>query len=222
MIKAVIFDMYETLVSLYTFPVYLGAQVAKDIGISEAEFRKTWDPTEDDRTVGKMHFEDVIKQVLEEHTVYSDELFNKITGSRKNNTKNALAHMHPQIIPMLQKLKADGKKVALISNCFFEERDTIVKSELWQYFDCACLSCELGIKKPDVRIYEVCLQKLDLKPEECLYIGDGGSRELETARDIGMKTAQACWYLKDGTRQPVGRMSGFVQLDSPMDVCEIQ
>lgn len=219
MIKAVIFDMYETLISLYYFPVYLGKQAAADIGISEEKFRKTWDPTEIDRSLGKVHFEDVILQILNENGVYSDELFNKITSSRRNNTKTAFEHMNPDIIPMFEELKARGLKIALISNCFFEERDGIVAGPLWKYFDCACLSCELGLRKPDVKIFEHCLRELGLRAEECLYVGDGGSDELETAELVGMNAAQACWYLIDNPRQPAKRKEGFVHLETPLEVC---
>lgn len=34
MIKAVIFDMYETLITLHEAPLYFSAQMAEDMGIS--------------------------------------------------------------------------------------------------------------------------------------------------------------------------------------------
>ena len=64
------------------------------------------------------------------------------------------------------------------------------------------------------------MKELGVKPEECLYIGYGGSQELETARALGMNAAQATWYLKAGTTQPVGKKAEFVQLESPLAVLE--
>ena len=64
MIKAVIFDMFETLVTHYESPVYMGKQIANDIGITEPKFREIWDTTEDDRTLGKKTLEEVIEEVL--------------------------------------------------------------------------------------------------------------------------------------------------------------
>ena len=106
----------------------------------------------------------------------------------------------------------------MISNCYLEERDIIKQSILWDYFDVACLSCELGVKKPQKEIFEICLTKLELSANECLYVGDGGSNELDKAKELGMRAVQAAWYLGDGLDQPVGRLHGFEQLDSPMDV----
>ena len=40
MIKAVIFDMYETLITLFDSPLYFGTQMAEDAGIPEEKFQK--------------------------------------------------------------------------------------------------------------------------------------------------------------------------------------
>ena len=64
MIKAVIFDMFETLVTHFESPVYRGKQIANDIGIAEQRFREIWDRTDDDRTLGKSSFEEVIEEII--------------------------------------------------------------------------------------------------------------------------------------------------------------
>jgi putative hydrolase of the HAD superfamily len=119
---------------------------------------------------------------------------------------------------MLKALMEKGIKTGLITNCYFEERDAIRKSDLFGYFDAALMSCEIGIKKPDRAVFELCAEKLGVKPEECLYVGDGGSNELEAAEAFGMKPLQATWYLKDGVGQPCGRLDAFDQAAAPMDV----
>lgn len=40
--------------------------------------------------------------------------------------------------------------------------------------------------KPDLRIYEYALNRLDVKAEESLFVGDGGSNELAGAKRAGM------------------------------------
>ena len=42
MIKAVIFDTYETLITLFDSPLYFGTQMASDAGIAEERFQETW------------------------------------------------------------------------------------------------------------------------------------------------------------------------------------
>ena len=62
------------------------------------------------------------------------------------------------------------------------------------------------------------MERLGALPEECLYVGDGGSHELEVARSLGMTALQAAWYLQEDTLQPCGRKPDFPQLEHPMDV----
>ena len=132
--------------------------------------------------------------------------------------KECFQHLHPEVIPMLSKLKEKGFFVGLISNCFSEEADVIRKSELFPYFDAVYLSYEQGIQKPDEEIFERCMEYLSVKAEACLYVGDGGSFELETAKKLGMTAVQAVWYLKEGTTQPSKRKQDFFQFETPFDV----
>ena len=220
MIRAVIFDMYETLITHYHSPLYFGAQMAADAGIAEEKFQALWRPTEYDRTIGKLTFEEVVENILRENRCYSGELVKKIVQRRIETKEDCFKKIHEEIIPMLKKLKEKGILIGLISNCFSEEAEVIRRSVLFPYFDAAILSYEQGVQKPDEEIYKRCMASLGVAPEECLYIGDGGSNELEAARTLGMKAFQAVWYLQERTSQPMGRMEAFEQLESPRDVLE--
>ncbi len=54
-IKAVIFDMYETLITLFDSPLYFGTQMASNAGIAEERFQETWRAEEKNRTT-ENHF----------------------------------------------------------------------------------------------------------------------------------------------------------------------
>lgn len=218
MIKAVIFDMYETLITLYESTPYFGTQIAMDAGISAENFQKIWIPTEKDRTIGKMSLEEVLETILKENNSYSESMLNAIVAKRIQTREEAFHHLHEQIIPMLTLLKEKGKLIGLISNCFSEEAIVIKKSILYPYFDVPCLSYEEGLQKPDIAIYQRCMDRLGVLADECLYVGDGGSNELEAARNAGMKAVQAVWYLKENTGQPSKRKKEFVQMESPLDI----
>lgn len=220
MIRAVIFDMFETLITHYNSPLYFGAQMAADAGISEHAFQSLWHPTEYDRSVGNVTLEEVLEMIFRKNQCYSEALVEKIAQKRTGVKEECFRHLHPEIIPMLQELKKKGYLVGLISNCFSEEAVVIRRSVLFPYFDALMLSYEQGVQKPDAEIYHRCMKELNVKAEECLYIGDGGSHELEAAKGLGMDTAQAVWYLKEGTMQPVGRKSGFPQMEKPLDVLQ--
>jgi len=216
MIKAVIFDMFETLITHYGSPLYMGRQIAAEAGIPEPVFREVWDTTDDARTLGQMTLEEVIETVLRKNGWYSEILYETIVRKRKESKTECFRHLHPDILPMLERIHASGRRVGLITNCYLEERDVIRKSLLFPYFDAVCMSCELGMMKPDPAIFHYCTDLLNVSPEECLYVGDGGSMELETARSLGMHPVQAVWYFDKNPQAK--RKTEFWQAESPVEL----
>ena len=218
MIKAVIFDMFETLITHFKSPLYFGKQIAEDMDISEAKLREIWDPTDYARTIGKMTLEEVLEQILRASDKYNPELVQRLADKRTKAKIECFNHLHEEILPMFDELKKKGYKVGLLSNCYFEEAAVIKNSVLWKYFDVAYLSCEQGMAKPEKEFFLRCTNALGVEPLECLYVGDGGSHELETAENLGMKPVQAVWYLQQGSKQPTWRKPEFLQAESPLEV----
>lgn len=216
--KAVIFDMYETLITHYESPLYFGTQMAKDAGVEEDRFLKTWRSLEQDRTVGRVSLEDVLERILKENNCYSKKIVEELVEKRKMTKRECFHHLHKEIIPLLETLRNDGIAIGLISNCFSEEAEVIRESILFPYFDAVCLSYEERIQKPEEDIFYRCLDRLSLKPEECIYVGDGGSQELETARKIGMEAVQAVWYLKKEISRLSKPKNGFEQAKTPLKI----
>ena len=220
-VKAVIFDMYETLITLFESPLYFGTQIAYDAGIEEEKFQEMWRTAEADRTIGKITLEEIMEKILKINRCYSETKMNFIVNKRIKSKEEAFKHLHKDIIPMLETLKKKGIQIGLISNCFSEEALVIKKSVLYPYFDAVCLSCDERVKKPDLAIYKKCLEKLNVQAGDCLYVGDGGSDELEAAQMAGMAAGQAVWYLKEGKDWPSKRKTAFPQLETPLDVLAI-
>ena len=218
MIKAVIFDMFETLITHYRTPLYFSEEMAADAGVDVEPFRRYWRSTENLRTVGEMTFEQVIENILRQNNAYSEDTLKKIVNKRIDTKRKCLSSLHSGIIPMLDKLKSKGLKIGLISNCFSEEAFAIKESRLYDYFDATCLSYELKLRKPDIAIYNAALKQLDVNADECLYIGDGGSSELEAALAAGMQPLQAMWYSFDENNDVITKNESFIQLNDPSDV----
>ena len=118
---------------------------------------------------------------------------------------------------MLDGLRTRGLRIGLVSNCYSEEAAAIRESDLFPRFDAAMLSWEQGIQKPDPEIFLRCTQALGVAPQECLYVGDGGSHELEAAQALGMQAGQATWYFQQGVT-PMQVNDAFPELRSPLDV----
>ena len=218
MIKAVIFDMFETLVTHYNYPLYFGEQIAADIGISNEEFQTIWNPSEEKRTIGLWTLEEVLENILRAHDRYSEDLLKFIVKKRVATKQACFENINPEIIPMLEAIKQSNRKIALISNCYSEEVGVIRQSKIANYFDNMYLSFEQGIQKPDLKIFIKCIEELNVTPNECLYIGDGGSNELQAAKDVGMTALQAGWYIEQSGQLKNKRKTDFPLLQTPKDV----
>ena len=71
MTKAVIFDMFETLVSMFSGDTYFSEDMAADLKIPIDAFRNAWHATEHDRSCGNCTIEEGIRKALEEKALFS-------------------------------------------------------------------------------------------------------------------------------------------------------
>lgn len=194
MIKAVIFDMFETLVTLFTGKTYFSEDIAQDLGLPIEAFRKYWQETENDRTLGKYSMEEGLSITLKKLGAFSEENLQMICQKRRAALGTTFDNIPQESLWLLRSLREKGYKVGLITNTFSDERDFIRSSPLFPLFDAAMISYEQGLLKPDQEIYRRAMQALNVKPEECLYVGDGGSHELTEARELGMQALQCIWF----------------------------
>jgi glucose-1-phosphatase len=77
-------------------------------------------------------------------------------------------------------------KTGLISNAWDGLRDILATEKIDVVFDTLVISAEVGIVKPDPRIYQYALDQLDVLPEESVFVDDF-SENIKGARDVGMK-----------------------------------
>ena len=72
----------------------------------------------------------------------------------------------------LDRLAAQGYRMSVISNSDDHTGRTLRSTEMAHYFDRVFHSAALGFAKPDPRIFEEVLRRLNLQPADALYIGD--------------------------------------------------
>jgi putative hydrolase of the HAD superfamily len=81
--------------------------------------------------------------------------------------------INDSVIRFVEESKARLHKLAIMSNM---TKDTLVLMNRhfhWlELFDELVFSCEIGISKPDARIYETCLERLGVSAQECLFVDD--------------------------------------------------
>ena len=222
MVKAVIFDLFETLVTEWGHEKYTKRMMCTDLGLPYASFSEYWESLHDKQYRGGISFEDSIRHVGEICGISVPEERIRYVRTRRTETKAAcfaMEHLHPGILPMLTTLREKGYRLCILSNCSGEEVETVRESILAPYFDGIVLSHETGLCKPEKEIYQLTAELLSVRAEECVFIGDGGSRELYGAADAGMQAYRAMWYIRQ-IPDPVKEMP-FGMLETPGDLVEV-
>ena len=92
-------------------------------------------------------------------------------------------------IPMLRSLKMAGYKLYILSNWgkwHFEELQKRNEfREFLQYFDGGIVSYQVGLKKPDRKIYEVLIDKYNIDPTSAVFYDDK-PENVQAAKEVGL------------------------------------
>jgi len=121
-------------------------------------------------------------------------LFKKIKKIAKyefdeKELKNQIIEIHKPIKPVIELIKKLRKKYKLClltnNNVWLDELNK--KHNFYGYFDVVVNSYKFKVSKPSRRIYEIALEKLKVKPEECVFIDDK-KENVEAAANLRMKS----------------------------------
>lgn len=197
-IRVLCFDLFSTLISVGQVPEHIGGFTADILGVD----RKHWNevcfgPLHEIRRPSQ-HLDNLRRMALSLDSSITEQCIAEAVTARQARFDHALEHgVEDVVLESLQMLKASGFKLALISNASSPEVQAWDRSPLAVFFDTAVFSCETGYCKPEADIYQLALQELEEKAENCLFIGDGGSEEHFGAAEVGMKPVLLSHYLDD-------------------------
>ena len=166
------------------------------------------------RATGKLKTE---KEMLESMAAglpfsVSENQLGKLVEIRNDRYRKSLTDIHQDIISTLKELKDSGIKLCLVSNADIIDKKYWDISPLKDYFDAVIFSCDVGIVKPDVKIYQLAMEKLSVSPAESIFVGDGGSNELYGAKAAGMTTVLTEFLIvKDRqTKEKITKSADFI------------
>lgn len=103
--------------------------------------------------------------------------------------------LRPAMVTAVQRLRAAGIPLALLSNNVAPMARTGRLGELLGLFDAVVESSVEGVRKPEPAIYPLAVQRLaqavgrELAPSDCAYLDDLGIN-LKPARVLGMRTVK--------------------------------
>lgn len=199
-IKGLIFDCYKTLIDIETneksretnlrisqWLLYQGVRIGPD-RLREEYRRKVRDRLE---RSGQKHPDIRIEEIFSE--ICAENSFREIdpcqlgieTAKVFRIASVRKLEAYPRSLRLLEKYRTVPK--CLVSNAqrvFTEEELRFLG--LYDYFDHIIFSSDHGFKKPDTRLFEMALAKLDLKPHEVLSIGDKPKNDIHPPQSLGM------------------------------------
>ncbi|OZM58686.1 L-2-haloalkanoic acid dehalogenase [Lottiidibacillus patelloidae] len=93
------------------------------------------------------------------------------------------------LMDMLEDLKRSNLLLGMITNGYGKfQTDNIKALGIEEFFDCILVSEWEGIKKPDPEIFYRATDKLNIAPNECIFVGDHPENDVYAAESLGMKT----------------------------------
>lgn len=202
MIKAVFFDLYQTLVRYQPSQEELEAEAFKNFGINvtpEAlrhpmltanEFiyqqiakRPLSQRSREETMALYMEYQRI---VLKEAGITAEEKVVMGLLGMMQQAKMDLV-LFDDVATTLDELKKRGLKLGLISNIEKDMTATLDKLGLSSRLDIVVTSQDAGFTKPHKEIFQYALKKAGVKPAEAVYIGDQYQVDIIGAKQAGMK-----------------------------------
>lgn len=198
--KAIFFDLYGTLIDIKTdeYDPWLYHILSRylsylNLYISPEEFKNAYFLGVESYLKGS----DEKYPEVDVYEVFKDILFNGLKRVTKDRVLTvasifrSLSRRHFSLFPHLPNVLLDLKKryrLGIISDAQWVFAEPEMKmTGLTDIFDLKFLSSRFGFKKPDVRLFNLAIERLGVKAKDSVYIGDNPHKDLIGAKMAGMR-----------------------------------
>ncbi|MDR2686572.1 MAG: HAD-IA family hydrolase [Oscillospiraceae bacterium] len=190
---AFLFDLFFTLVTAQT---HVSEHEISFLGISWGEWERC--VQESGAYLGRLTAPiDIMREIVRRSgKTLDEETLRTMCGRRVARVWDIVTKVRPEILDTLRALKGRGHRLCLVSNADAIDALPWTATPLAPLFDEAVFSCDVHLQKPDPAIYLLAAGRLGARPEDCVFVGDGGSNELAGAKAVGMRTVQARHFLQ--------------------------
>ncbi len=231
MIKAIFFDLYGTLIDIGTDDPWVYSLLSQYLSyhsvntspeeLKEAYFNgieRHFEQSEEDHP--EVDVCKIFHEIMHKYgnTKYDEAIVRDTALLFRSLTMRHFG-LFPSVTDTLTRLD-EGYQMAIISDAqWIFAGPEIEMLGLDRFFEHRILSSRFGFKKPDVRLFDLAMEKLGVKPEESVYIGDSPQRDLIGAKRAGMKCIlfrSEC--LEYGDLIPDGCFFDYSVLENILDV----
>jgi putative hydrolase of the HAD superfamily len=181
------------------------ARALADAYVSAAS--RFWQELSSDRlavSMGCVRF-DMWNAALAESGIHNEALA-QLCAAAYDRYRRRHLKIWPDVPELLRNLRAQGRKLGLITNGFAEtHREKIAILDLEHSFDAIFIADEVGMVKPDPRLFLYACSELVVDAGRAVMVGDRYDRDIRGAREAGLRTI---WLnvrnerLPDGAAEP--------------------
>lgn len=194
MIKAVLFDLDNTLIDFMRMKrnsceAAVSAMIDAGLKVNKEKALKKLFKLYDKHGLEE---KTIFQKFLKEQTKKIDYriLANAIVAYR--NVRASYLQPYPHTDYVLIKLKSKGIKLAIVTDApRLKAWLRLMAMKIGNFFDVVVTFEDTKHLKPSALPFEAALRKLDLKPGECLMVGDMPHRDMKGAKKLGLKTCFA-------------------------------
>ncbi len=182
MIKVVFLDWGRTLISEFKEIDAKIEEVLRPYGLKWGEVFIIWQNFYLLRSLGRMRTDQEMFDQLR-------KILNLPDNSPLETIRNLQIESHiitPETVDIVRKIKQQYK-IGIISNNVYEWVVQVLEDyQIRGLFDTITVSSEIGVRKPDARIFQVALKSVHAKPKEAVFVSDELAEDLVGSKGLGI------------------------------------
>lgn len=182
MIKVVFFDWGRTLISGFKEIDAKIEEILGQYGLKWSEVFSVWRNFYLLRSLGRLKSDQEMFDQLR-------KLLNLPNNSPLEKIRDLQINSHiitPETIEIVRKIR-QRYKVGIISNNVYEWVIQVLEAyRIQELFDVITVSSEIGVRKPDARIFISALKSASAKPKEAVFVSDELAEDLVGSKGLGM------------------------------------
>ncbi|MBN1177331.1 MAG: HAD-IA family hydrolase [Dehalococcoidales bacterium] len=202
MIKAVFFDLYQTLVRYEPPRENIESDILKDFGIevspdalrrpivvadefiyNEIARRPLSDRSTEEKMALYVQYQGIL--LKEAGIEYDRKILPPLLGAMQKSRMDLV--LFDDVAPLLDDLKGKGLTLGLISNIEQDMTETLTGLKLTSWLEIIVTSQDVASGKPGPEIFQEALRRAGVAPEESIYVGDQYQVDVVGSRGAGMK-----------------------------------
>lgn len=187
---AVVFDFYGTLTPVSPSEAWASnaARLAAIMGVRPQDLSRALEESFPERISG------ALGDVRQTMAAMADRVGVQLTDEKlaaaaatRRAVQESMFALRPEVLGVIKNLRDHGLRIGLVSDCTSELPDAWSRLPLAALIDAPVFSCVERTRKPDPSLFRKVAADLGTDPACCVYVGDGGGRELTGSSAVGMR-----------------------------------